>query len=136
MHRPILFSKTASTATFISTKEKHSYIIGIELNAETADYINNNIRSDTTLRYSGEVTGYNSNSCKGRIYVESERRILSSFLDERCRSASDLFAITNSLTANAQNSERYESYAKIQFEAFAFRSKSGRIKSLHIVSIG
>jgi hypothetical protein len=135
IHRPIAFSQTAATANFWLEDGRTKTKIGVDLDEETADYVNNSIRSESTSIYIGQVTGYNTNNYKGRVYVESERRIISFFLDEKCRTADNLFIITNSLTAAAQHSPQYEEYAKVEFEAYTYRSKSGRIKSFHIIAV-
>jgi hypothetical protein len=135
MHRPILFSGTATNANVISRTGHEEKPIGVELDHETADYIYHNILSDAPSDYIGEVTGYNSRTFKGRIFVATEHRILSFFLEETCRSASDLLLITRSLTADTQKGEQYARFRKIRFRALTYKSKSGRLKSFRIISV-
>ena len=136
MHRPIMFSKTANIGALTSQTQSGTRRIGVELTPETGEYIFFTLESDSIFDYEGEVTGYNINTYKGRIYVPSEQRILSFVLGEQCRSAAVVETIIRSLSFASTNIEGSISPSGlIAFRAFAYRSRSGRLKGFRIVSV-
>ncbi|SMF71361.1 hypothetical protein SAMN02982989_4015 [Xaviernesmea oryzae] len=134
LHRPISQSRTAETGTIgLSQGGKITRKTGPTLNIETYEYINVTRLSDRPIHRTGKVSSYNTNTFKGRIYVEEEGRPVPFTLSETSRTPRNISKIVRSLSSNAI--DRFDSQAEIEFEALTFESKNGRLKSYLIISI-
>jgi hypothetical protein len=134
LHRPISHSGTADTA--VIGESNHGIIYrrtGPVLDRETFEYINVSRLSSHQKRRTGKISSYNSNTYKGRIYVEDEGRPIPFTLAETCRSVNDVAKIVRSLSSNAL--DRFDERAEINFSALDYESKNGRLKGFLIVQI-
>ena len=81
----------------------------------------------------GQVSSYNINTYRGRIFVREYRRPIHFILDEEARSPAAIEAITDSLVNNAMGN--HQGAGAIEFESFLNISRTGRIRSLRIVDV-
>lgn len=134
LHRPISQSHTAESGE-IGQSDKSNIIrkTGPTLDVETFEYINVTRLSDREVFLTGKVSSYNSNTYKGRVYVEAEGRPIPFTLTDSARSVRNVGKIVRSLSANAV--DRFDEGAEIQFSALTFESKNGRLKSYLIVDL-
>jgi hypothetical protein len=130
MHRPIVKSETASTARIISRHNGEEISVGPELTPATYDYIHFTTRSENPFQETGRVSGYDSNTYKGRIYLPRGGRPVPFALGETARKARDVKIVTDNLAENAQGR-----YAEMRFIAFHDLSRTGRLKRLLIIEI-
>lgn len=134
LHRPISHSGTADTAIVGESRGGVIYRrAGPILDRETFDYININRVSSDQRRRKGKVSSYNSNTYKGRIYVEDEGRPVPFTLDESCRSGRDVAKIVRSLSSSEL--DRFDQSAEVDFSSLDYESKNGRLKGFLIVHI-
>lgn len=134
LHRPISHSGTAATA--ILGESQSGRIVrktGPTLDRETFEYIDVTNLSSDQRRYNGKVSSYNSNTYKGRIYVEDEGRPVPFTLAEVCRDPRTISKIVGSLSTNAMN--RFDERAEIRFSALRYESKNGRLKGFLILQV-
>ncbi len=134
LHRPISQSKTAETAV-IGQSIKGNIIkkTGPTLNSETFEYVNITNLSDIETFLNGKVSSYNSNTYKGRVYVESEGRPVPFTLSDNARDIKTVGKVVRSLSSNAI--DRFNEEATISFFALRFESKNGRLKAFLITKI-
>ncbi|MDG4884331.1 hypothetical protein [Mesorhizobium sp. WSM4884] len=134
LHRPISHSGTAATAIL---GESQSGIIirktGPTLDRNTFEYIDVTNLSSDQKTYTGKVSSYNSNTYKGRIYIEDEGRPVPFTLAEVSRDARAVSKIVGSLSANAL--DRFDQNAEIRFSALRYESKNGRLKGFLILRV-
>ena len=134
IHRPISHSETATTAIIgISKSGRITRPLGPTLDAETYAYLNSEVLGNKKLSYVGKVSSYNTNTYKGRLYVEHEGRPVPMTLSDNIRSKRYVRKIVQSLSANAL--DRFDPGANIEFDAFEYESKSGRLKRYYVVDI-
>ncbi|MCG8694782.1 MAG: hypothetical protein MI806_26535 [Minwuiales bacterium] len=131
MHRPIVWSKTATKAEIISRVGSDEHPFEHPLDQETFEYIHVTQMSETAFEFVGRVSSYNINTFKGRLYIEDERRPIPFELAPSARDVRGIACVTESLSANAQT--RFRDDGNIRIVAFPSTSKSGRLKSLLIV---
>jgi hypothetical protein len=131
MHRPIYKSETANSARLIAKIGDEQTQIGPTLTLETYEYIAYTVRSTDTVELIGQISSYNINTYKGRVYVATYGRPIPFELSENARDRQTVALITRSLDENAQGSNR----GGISFIAFENHSRSGRLKSLFIVEV-
>lgn len=134
LHRPISHSGTAGTAILGESRRGQIFRqTGPVLDRETFEYINvTNLTSDQeNLR--GKVSSYNSNTYKGRIYIESEGRPVPFTLADSGRNPRVISKIVRSLSANAL--DRFDEAAEIAFTALRYESKNGRLKGFLILTV-
>lgn len=74
IHRPIVESRTAASARISSRTSGGVKEIGSSFTPNTYQYISFTEREVNSLRIFGKVSSYNSNTYKGRIYIDEERR--------------------------------------------------------------
>ncbi|TIW20100.1 MAG: hypothetical protein E5V65_09020 [Mesorhizobium sp.] len=134
LHRPISHSGTAATA--ILGESQSGLIVrktGPTLDRATFEYIDvTNLGSDQKS-YAGKVSSYNSNTYKGRVYVEDEGRPVPFTLAEVSRDSKTISKIVGSLSANAM--DRFDQRAEIRFSALRYESKNGRLKGFLILRV-
>ncbi|HEV2515560.1 MAG TPA: hypothetical protein VGV07_09945 [Devosia sp.] len=134
IHRPISHSGTATSAIIgVSSGGRIVHPLGPTLSSETFDYLNTEIRGDRRHSYVGKVSSYNTNTYKGRVYVEDEGRPVPMTLAEDVQSRRYVRKVVDSLAANAM--DRFDAGAEIEFEAYESHSKSGRLKRYYVVDI-
>jgi len=133
MHRPIIYSETASRAVITSAVEGKLVQVGPELDGETFAYVSTTNRGERPQPYEGWVSSYNINTFKGRIYVPDFGRPIPFTLTEELRTPRKIALITTSLNANAR--DRLHEDGRRYFDAFRNESSSGRLKGFHITDI-
>ncbi|UIK03514.1 hypothetical protein [Neorhizobium galegae] len=134
LHRPISQSRTAETANI--GQSNNGRIVkktGPTLDFDTYEYINVTRLSDSQIYRAGKVSSYNTNTFKGRIYIESEGRPIPFTIADSARNPRNISKIVRSLSSNAI--DRFDAQAEIEFEALTFESKNGRLKSYLIINI-
>lgn len=114
MHRPIYKSKSADVGQLIGRVGDEPSQIGPSLTLETYEFIAHTVRSIGTVLIDGNVSSYNINTYKGRIFVLAYGRPLPFELSENARDAQSVALITRSLDENA----RQTNYGTIRFVAF------------------
>ena len=134
MHRPVIFSKTASTGTVLDSGNGGQQL-GPDLDDATYDFINYNIRDDRQSIYCGSIAAYSSNAFSGRMYMPSERRLISFSLTENARTSSEIAIITRSLAINAQQNESHTERSKVYFSGYKITSKNGRLKKIVVIDV-
>ena len=133
MHRPIIWSKTATSANVSSTIDGVVIPLAATLDADTYEYMDITREEDTPLHFDGYVSSYNINTFKGRIFVPDEGRPVAFQLSESARHARVISRITASLAENATS--RASLKAIITCVGFRNVSKSGRLKSFRIIDV-
>ena len=128
MHRPIVWSETASKAQIVAHHKGHSFPVGPTMTQETYRYINFTTRSKAALEEVGRISGYDSNTYKGRMYLHSELRSVPFELSEDARTIGNIRIITNNLAANAQGRE-----TDIRVRALRETSRTDQLKRLIIM---
>jgi hypothetical protein len=133
MHRPIVRSKTATSANITSATDHIFIPLTTTLNHDTYEYIDITREDDTPIRFEGYVSSYNINTFNGRIFVPVEGRPVPFKLSEGARNVRIVSLITASLAENA--SSRASLDAIITCIGFRNVSKSGRLKSYRIIDV-
>ena len=133
MHRPIIWSKTANSATVSSTVNGNVIPLTPILDAETYEYMDITREEDTPIRFRGYVSSYNMNTFKGRIFVPDEGRPVAFHLNDSARNSKVISRITASLAENATSGASLK--AIITCIGFRNVSKSGRLKSYRIIDV-
>ncbi len=134
MHRPIIFSETASSAKFLKFNDPNRQI-GHNLDYKTYEYINYNIQDKNLAKYCGSVAAYSSNAFSGRIFMPSERRLVSFYLSENARTSNEVGKVITSLAINAQQKESHTKMSNICFMGYKVTSKGGRIKRIIVSGV-
>ena len=132
IHRPIVFSQTASKAKLGYERRGFSGEFDFTLNEDSFEFINYTEKSGEPSELYGRVSSYNSNTYKGRIFVPDEGRPIPFELAPQIRTSENVNNVVNSLVENALVTNR----GFIRFKAFINTSKTGRVKSFHVVEIG
>lgn len=133
IHRPIVKSQTATEANFYSYLGSKKKPFQHSLNYETFLHMSNENISDFTEEMVGQVSSYNINTYKGRIYIPAEGRPLPFELGDIARNGSYINLITSSLNLNAKRART--SLGSIRITAFKIYTKSGQIKNLLITKV-
>lgn len=131
MHRPIVRSKTAKVAQVERLQRDSTSGPRTNLSEQTFEALDFERRSTTSKVYEGLVSSYNINTKKGRFYILDLSRTVPFILSE------SLSGRTVSMQI-AQNMERLaegDLASSIKFGALENQSRSGRMKSLFVVSI-
>src|SRR5690606_32220260 len=90
IHRPIYKTQTASRAVITADYGNGHERIGSTFDLDTYDYIREEFEADDSVVIRGQVSSYNNNTYKGRIYVAHEGRPVSFELSEGCRRNSEI----------------------------------------------
>jgi hypothetical protein len=133
MHRPIVWSQTATSANISSSTNRVVIPLTPTLSRETYEYIDVTQEEDISVRFRGWVSSYNMNTFKGRIFVPDEGRPVPFWLNENARTTNIVSRITASLSGNALLLASME--AMITCVGFRNVSKAGRLKSYRIINV-
>jgi hypothetical protein len=134
MHRPIYKTKTANAARISTQIDNQKVPLTPTFSFDTFQYIIEEITEEQVQIVSGFVSGYNSNTYKGRIFVPEEKRSIPFILSETTRGELDIQLVVDSLKANALRNfdvEQNQIFCKV----FRVTSKSGQLKSYKIVAV-
>jgi hypothetical protein len=134
MHRPIYKSETASRADVLAAIGSQKLSINVPFTLDSWGYIHETRTSDKQELLIGCVSSYNSNTFKGRIYVEKFGRPVSFELSKEVRDQKTIELITTSLQTNALRMYS-ENKGLVYFLAYSRTSRSGQLKSLLITQI-
>ncbi|MBS1068831.1 DUF7946 domain-containing protein [Gluconobacter cerinus] len=135
MHRPIIFSETANSANVLSIERNSKKKIGVTLNRDTYDHIGEEIIGSKIEYFSGNISGYNSNSFSGRVYIPELNRIIPFEITESSRSKVNIRKITHSLSVNAQRGDNHLVLSDIVFYGLKVNTKTGRLKRIILTNI-
>lgn len=133
MHRPIVASETALTAHITAEIGEQKRPFERPLNRNTFEYVAFTETSTGETALVGQVSSYNINTFRGRIYVQGEGRPIPFELADSARDYHGIRIVTESLTANAN--ERMKGSGNIRFTAFRNTSRSGQLKSYYIIEV-
>lgn len=134
IHRPIYKSKSAERASISATIGHTSIPLQVPFTFDTWGYIHETRISDEQENHSGRISSYNSNTYKGRVYVEKFGRPVSFELAKDARDHKTVELVTTSLQTNALRMYSEEK-GLIYFSAFLRTSRSGQLKSLLITQL-
>ncbi len=134
IHRPIYKTRTAKRADVSCTIGARSLPLQAAFTLDTWEYIHETRTSDAPQQFLGRVSSYNSNTFKGRIYVQELGHPVSFELSKESRSERVVELVTTSLQTNALR--RYNApEGKVYFSAFLRTSRTGRLKGLLITEL-
>ncbi len=135
MHRPIYKNESAALA-HIEGKlpRRRPQPLSTILDRETYDFISETREGTEPELIWGRVTSYNSNTYKGRIYVEGVNRPVAFELDMNARDRRQIRLITSSLSANALRSYE-DGGAVVECVATRNTSRAGHLKSFTIKQV-
>jgi hypothetical protein len=139
IHRPLVRTETASVAMISylppnAESAPTSKIVGRTLTAETYEYMHEFILGANPEIISGRISSYNSNTFKGRIYVQSEGRPVSFELTVEARLNSFIQLIVASLSANAVKKHN-DKWSVIYCSVLRITSRSGHLKSYKVIAV-
>jgi hypothetical protein len=134
MHRPIFKTHTAIEASITAQLSGKTTPLSTKLNLQTFEFIHETKTAEAPDAIEGRVSSYNSNTFKGRIYVEKYGRPVSFELDVPARSQRAIRLITTSLRHNALK-QYHEPGSTVHCVAFENTSRSGHLKSLKITKV-
>lgn len=133
IHRPIVNSKTSTSGQIKIGPGGSDETNTIDFDRRTFDYVSFSERTEAPEEFVGRVSSYNTNTFKGRVYVEELGRPISFELGEAARAIIDIKMILSSLDTNAF--DRFNNTGLIKFSAFVNRSRSGQVKYFLIVDV-
>ncbi|MBK9521377.1 MAG: hypothetical protein IPO13_07130 [Rhodocyclaceae bacterium] len=131
MHRPIFMTETATTGSLSGNINGRNLPLQTPLNIQTYEFLQETYSDPATSVILGRVSSYNSNTYKGRIYVEEVGRPVSFELAQNARNAKSLRLITESLSASVLAKDADRGY--INCEVVRQLSKSGQLKNYKIL---
>lgn len=134
IHRPIYKSGTAKRADVSAIIDSQTIPFNVSFTLQSWGYIHETRTSDEQEHLVGRVSSYNSNTYKGRIYVEKFKRPVSFELSKETRDPKTIELVTTSLQTNALRMYS-ENKEMIYFLAYLRTSRSGQLKSLLITQI-
>ncbi|MFH1216157.1 MAG: hypothetical protein V1706_06625 [Pseudomonadota bacterium] len=134
MHRPICKNESASNASITSNIGGYKMPIQANFSKETYDYIHEVYVSEELHVIEGQISSYNSNTFKGRIYIKDIGRPVSFNLTSEARHYDSVSMITNSLDANAVRRHKPE-LSTIYCHVYLNTSRSGYLKSVTITHV-
>lgn len=137
IHRPIVKSQSADTAQIDFRIAVDEGTMDGYFSPDTFEYIDRTITSEDFSEYSGNVSSYNTNTFKGRLYFPDENRTVPFELAEGIRTLPVINAVTSSLRRNGRRraSGNYENESDISFDALRNESVNGRLKSLFVTDV-
>jgi hypothetical protein len=133
MHRPIVWSNTAKTASIASHIDGSERPLSRELDERTYEYLTYTTEETSPITFVGRVSSYNMNTYKGRIFNEEEGRPIPFELHLSARDANTVSLITRSLYVNATSRDATE--GNITCTAFRNVSRSGQLKFYRIIEV-
>lgn len=134
IHRPIYKTGTAKRADISGFIGSRKLPLQTTFTLETWEYIHETRTSEAPQRFVGRVSSYNSNTYKGRIYVEAFGRPVSFELAKNARSETVIELVTSSLRNNALRKFSGDE-GLVFFSAFLMTSRTGRLKGLVITHV-
>lgn len=134
IHRPIYMTGTAGKAEITATLNKHELSLETSFSMQTWEYIHETRTSDEAEPFIGRVSSYNSNTYKGRIYVEKFGRPVSFELGKNARDQRIVGLVTTSLKSNALRAHN-DDEGRVYFTAYQRTSRSGQLKILLITNL-
>lgn len=134
IHRPIYMTGTAGKAEITATINRERLPLETSFSMQTWEYIHETRTSDKEEVFIGRVSSYNSNTYKGRIYVEKFGRPVSFELIKNARGQKIVEFVTSSLQSNALRAYK-EDEVRLYFTGYQRTSRSGQLKSLLITNL-
>lgn len=134
IHRPIYMTGTAGKAEITATINRERLPLETSFSLQTWEYIHETRTSDEEEEFVGRVSSYNSNTYKGRIYVEKFGRPVSFELSKNSRGQKIVELVTSSLQSNALRAYK-EDEGRVYFKGYQRTSRSGQLKSLLITDL-
>jgi hypothetical protein len=134
IHRPIYMTGTAGKAEIMATINRERLPLETSFSIQTWEYIHETRTSDEEEAFVGCVSSYNSNTYKGRIYVEKFGRPVSFELSKNARGQKIVELVTSSLQSNALRAYK-EDEGRVYFTGYQRTSRSGQLKSLLITNL-
>lgn len=134
IHRPIYMTGTAGKAEITATINRERLPLETSFSMQTWEYIHETRTSDKEEVFIGRVSSYNSNTYKGRIYVEKFGRPVSFELSKNARGQKIVEFVTSSLQSNALRAYK-EDEVRLYFTGYQRTSRSGQLKSLLITNL-
>lgn len=134
IHRPIYMTGTAGKAEITATINRERLPLETSFSMQTWEYIHETRTSDEEEAFVGRVSSYNSNTYKGRIYVENFGRPVSFELSKNSRGQKIIELVTSSLQSNALRAYKKDE-GRVYFKGYQRTSRSGQLKSLLIMSL-
>lgn len=134
IHRPIYMTGTAGKAEITATINRERLPLETNFSMQTWEYIHETRTSDEEEAFVGRVSSYNSNTYKGRIYVEKFGRPVSFELSKNSRGQKIVELVTSSLQSNALRAYK-EDEGRVYFKGYQRTSRSGQLKSLLITDL-
>ncbi|WP_299630811.1 hypothetical protein [uncultured Roseobacter sp.] len=137
IHRPLVKSQSANVAQIDFKVGDRSGTMDGYFSPDTFEYIDRTITSEDFSEYWGNISSYNTNTFKGRIFVPSERRTIPFELSETIRNLRTINLVTGSLRSNGRRRAAGElsNESDICFEALRNESVSGRLKSIYVTDV-
>ncbi|GBQ28787.1 hypothetical protein HLH34_18825 [Gluconacetobacter azotocaptans] len=132
MHRPIIISETAKSANISFDLGGKVKAAGPELNIKTFEHLGEEEFGKKTYDFSGNVTGYNSNTFRGRIYIPSLHRIVPFEIADHAKNTFTIEKIAGSLYVNAQKQKDHLILSDISFSGIKVTTKTGILKRIII----
>ena len=145
MHRPISGKGTADTAIISTIIDGKRHTIGHPINIDTYNYIVHDITRKELVSFGGLITGYNSKTYTGRMDVPVN------LLDDSEPNRKDIVSVRFKLSGAAKNKQSATIITDaladevkhrggttdnmIFCNAYKVTSKSGRLKSVKIISV-
>ena len=130
MHRPIIYSKTASSAVIYATIGNNTSTTSRKLDGRTYSYVAYTKESTKEQNFYGVVTSFNLNTFKGRIFLAKEKRPIPFELSDLARDTLTIRKITKSLDNNANKIS-----APLGFTALTRTSRTKILKNLLILDV-
>lgn len=134
IHRPIYMTGTAGKAEITATINRERLPLETSFSMQTWEYIHETRTSDEEEAFVGRVSSYNSNTYKGRIYVEKFGRPVSFELSKNSRGQKIIELVTSSLQSNALRAYKKDE-GRVYFKGYQRTSRSGQLKSLLIMNL-
>ena len=134
IHRPIYMTRTAGKAEITATINRERLPLETSFSMRTWEYIHETRTSDEEEAFVGRVSSYNSNTYKGRIYIEKFGRPVSFDLSKNARGQKIVELVTSSLQLNALRAYK-EDEGRVYFKGYQHTSRSGQLKSLLITDL-
>ena len=137
VHRPVVFSATAEVGAIDYRVGSYTGTMDPYFDQSTYDYIDRTVTSDDFSEYEGVVSSYNTNTFKGRVYLEDSRRTVPFEISENIRNLNAIDLLTSSLRRNGRSRARglIRIQPDIQFEALRNETPTGRLKSFLITNV-
>ena len=131
MHRPIVFSETASRARILGPTP--SGLIARPLTVATYENIVHGAPAKRLTQIAGRVSSYNLNTFKGRIYLEGAGRPVAFEIDPDARTPTVIRAITRSLAFNARRAPTAQS--EVRLVVRPRETRTGRLSQLTVHNV-